>query len=145
MPNYVAGVPEELNKRLIALSYKDGDCWRFKGCLSHNGYATVSYQTKKERVIRLILHFTVGMPLRSTLVARHKLICPHKDCWNPEHILHGTQKQNMEDYSKSVTHCPRGHEYTPHNTRRPKVIMGHGGRSCMECKKLQARERRARA
>lgn len=35
------------------------------------------------------------------------------------------------------THCPRNHEYTPENTKR----MKHGGRACMECHRIDGRER----
>jgi hypothetical protein len=44
---------------------------------------------------------------------------------------------------RAITHCPRGHEYTPDNTR-----VSRGKRNCRACEKIHHRnltERRRKA
>lgn len=58
----------------------------------------------------------------------------------------GTRSDNMRDRLRNGnnpfanrTHCPKGHEYTPENTR-----LYRGSRSCKECQRARVRERDAR-
>lgn len=50
----------------------------------------------------------------------------------PEHRGRGWQ-------ARLVTHCPRGHEYTPENTR---LNPATGGRTCRACAREKRREQR---
>lgn len=143
MPNYVGGtiLDKWLKFRVIV-----NDCWRWNGNKSHNGYANVAFNGRKERLIRVVMHILTGFDLRSKLVIRHIDICRFKDCWNPEHIIVGTHKDNSQDWASKITHCPNGHEYNIHNTQyRKKTDTGHGGRRCRICEKIKARIRRKNA
>lgn len=58
----------------------------------------------------------------------------------------GTRADNMQDRLRNGgnpfvkrTHCPKGHGYTPENTR-----IYRGSRSCKECQRIRVRERDAR-
>lgn len=63
--------------------------------------------------------------------------CPHRRCCNPSHLKPVTKAENLAagrmyrppTRGHRVTHCPRGHEYTPENTR----VAKHGGRNCRTC------------
>lgn len=65
--------------------------------------------------------------------------CPHRRCCNPAHLKPVTLAENLAPgrmyrpptRNSGVTHCPRGHEYTPENTR----VASHGGRNCRTCER----------
>ena len=73
-------------------------------------------------------------------------ICRNRLCVNPAHLRAVTTRQNVLENSVGVsavhakkTHCIRGHEFTPDNTRP------HRGRSCRACDRqwrLMARARK---
>jgi hypothetical protein len=73
---------------------------------------------------------------------RHLDDNPTHNFW-PENLAYGTHAENMEDivrlgnhYKASMTHCSKGHEYTPENTR----IASKGERLCRECNRTYQRE-----
>ena len=50
------------------------------------------------------------------------------------------KKKTLEDFRDKYTHCPKGHEYTPENTRLKK---GTNSRMCRTCDKDYRRKRRS--
>lgn len=71
--------------------------------------------------------------------------CDNPICVNPDHLFEGTGKDNMRDCSEKgrvrgmeKTHCPKGHPYTPENTRRDKETIN--GRKCIIC--IREKDRR---
>ena len=113
-----------------------GDCWRYSGYHSLDGYGQTSYRGKKEYVHRLSMHIYKNFNLESDLQINHKPECKYRDCWNPEHLYVGTQVENMSDMSESITHCPQGHEYIGDN-----IVMDNGYRKCRICLNSRARTR----
>lgn len=79
--------------------------------------------------------------------------CPHRRCVNWEHLkLVPKHKENNGTDRSAVglvnaarqqakTHCPKGHEYTPDNTRYQKKPTGTLGRKCLECHRVRSMER----
>lgn len=73
--------------------------------------------------------------------------CTHRACVNPKHLRAVPQGENLAasplmrrgwGWRRRITHCPRGHEYTPENTR-----IDDGSRICRACAREKARESRA--
>lgn len=93
------------------------------------------------RVARLLLGLSNGDPR----MALHR--CDNPRCVNPEHLRAGTNGDNMRDAvqrkrhsNTKKSHCPRGHPYTPENTR-VRLRDDTTRRECRECN--FARHRRA--
>lgn len=66
-------------------------------------------------------------------------LCRNRGCCNPEHLEAVTRRENLMRgktlvaANAAVTHCPKGHEYTPDNT-----IKRSGQRSCRQCSRVRA-------
>jgi len=97
---------------------------------------------------RWILGHLRGCPLAPGEFALHS--CDNPPCVNPEHLYVGDHAQNMRDMARrcrglnvlaranaAKTHCPRGHEYTPENTRH----NGRGSRDCRACRRSARTQR----
>ena len=114
-------------------------CWLWTAGVSSNGYGAFdgvgahrfSYQLFKGRI-------------PTGKIVRHK--CDVKICVNPDHLLIGTQADNINDYVRRLghhyskrTHCKHGHLYTDGS-----FYTAKGARFCLICKRKWAAETRAR-
>lgn len=69
--------------------------------------------------------------------------CLHRVCCNPSHHRRRTSAENVNRSHNSnarKTHCPRGHEYTPENTRVQRKTNTET-RKCIECERARDRAR----
>lgn len=83
----------------------DTPCWEFKGYTDSNGYCQISIGGKETLVHRLAYQTWVG-PLGKGegyhgTVVRHK--CDNPPCMNPQHLVAGTQTDNMRDMKTNGT------------------------------------------
>jgi len=70
-------------------------CWLWTGSLS-NGYGVIKRQGERRNTLATHLSLEmVGRPLPAGLFACHR--CNNKGCVNPDHVYHGTTKQNSAD------------------------------------------------
>ncbi|WP_405506891.1 NUMOD4 motif-containing HNH endonuclease [Streptomyces cyaneofuscatus] len=111
---------------------------------SHQGgYVAVVMLKKRRAVHRLVLEVFVGL-------RPHGMVCRHLDGNKTNNRLDnlkwGTYAENLADMkahgthaNAAKTHCTRGHEYTPENTR----FDNRGHRHCKMCNRLRKRSRPA--
>lgn len=122
-------------------------CLEWQGGLTQTGYARIPYKCKTRLGARLVMELIHG-PLPRTLQVCHS--CDNRKCINPDHLWIGTRKQNQQDAVKKgryrgqeLTHCKRGHEFSPENTGR----SWRGQRVCRKCRcihnKIYQKKRRA--
>lgn len=90
----------EGEKKLIARRLVDEDtgCWLWTGARQANGYGVVGLAGRTFRVHRLAALLWLGLVDGTDAVVRHT--CNNKNCFNPEHLLLGTQKENILDAAK---------------------------------------------
>lgn len=123
---------------------KDG-CWLYNGTRTRE-YGIYIKKPIREYVHRISAHVFLNLDLSDKEnQANHKQECPNRNCWCPDHLYVGTQKQNIDDLFKvgaklenhisvarrAQTHCQRGHEFTPENTAWP-----GGRRRCRICMRV---------
>ena len=91
--------------------YEDA-CWVWTGKIAKNGYGHASKDWKTHLAHRLVYEALVG-PIPEGLQLDH--LCRNKACVNPAHLEPVTQQVNMDRYSATVTHCPKGHAKEGYN------------------------------
>lgn len=96
-PLKVAEQKGYLLRRLNAHTVHEGDCWRWVGLRNKGGYGSIKVGGRNKQVLvhRLSASIHFGFDLSSPLCILHKSICRFRSCWNPEHIMDGTQQQNI--------------------------------------------------
>jgi len=112
------------------------NCWNWVGGVSPTGYSRMTYLGKQYNGSRVIAALYLGLDIADT--KSHALhACDNRRCINPKHIFVGTHLDNVRDmcvkgrhYFRNQTHCKRGHEFTPENTR-----LANGSRHCVACQK----------
>jgi HNH endonuclease len=73
-------------------------CWVWEGSRNADGYGHFRMNGRVEKAHRASYIFYVGA-IPNILLIRHK--CNNRSCVNPEHLIPGTDLQNMEDRESS--------------------------------------------
>lgn len=112
------------------------ECWIWTGTIGGDGYGRI-HDTRAHRLSFAV--FNKRPPKNSVCHS-----CDNPLCVNPHHLWEGTAKENADDMSnkgrarrQNVTHCPKGHEYTPENTIHKKA--GLNRRDCRSCDNARAK------
>jgi hypothetical protein len=113
----------------------------------NKGYSTVGIRGKDVLGHRVAFEELRG-PIPEGLDTDH--LCRVRACWNPWHIdpvprtvniVRGDGPRVTRERLAALTHCTKGHEYTPENTYR---APGTGQRGCKTCRVQNTRDWRAR-
>lgn len=131
-----------LEQRIFDRIAIDDGCWAWIGSINReNGYGQFTHRETgvptSMRAHRAVYELLVG-PIPEGLTIDH--LCCNKACVRPSHLEPVTHVENMRRASVNgllhgkhprakQTHCLRGHEFTPENTRRNK----NGTRICVTC------------
>ena len=121
---------------------KDDGCWEWTASVNRRCYGWFHFGGKVERKAlkahRVSWELHNG-PIPEGLWVLHK--CDNPRCVRPDHLFLGDRTDNMRDCAAKgrvtnigkalLTHCKRGHAFTPENTKRN--MAGH--RICVECDK----------
>lgn len=115
---------------------------------TYNGYPRVSLNrggARKVRTIHRLMAAAFIGPRPDGMEVRHINGIPTDNV--VENLSYGTSSENTRDCIKhgrhnnaSRTHCRRGHEFSPENTR----VDGDGRRVCRACESARGRRKRSR-
>lgn len=88
---------ETLKARLLTNRLIDSitGCWLWLGAKDRHGYGVIKVAGQQMRVPRLASHLWNRVPLGHPTVVRHT--CDTPSCFNPAHLLRGSQRDNMRD------------------------------------------------
>lgn len=146
MANYRKTTLEERFWRYVSPEPNSG-CWIWDGAVSSNGYGTITVGQKGPGTQLTATHVSLaihGRPLPKGMFACHS--CDFPPCVNPDHLFHGTPKQNTQDsISKGRSRvwneiCRHGHLKAGDNL----YIAPSGLRMCKECRRASVRKNNAR-
>jgi hypothetical protein len=138
-------VTNDLMTRLVDnVTLSESGCWDWTGATNSRGYGRITFMGRTTYAHRQVWETVVGA-IPDGLELDH--LCRNTMCVNPDHLEPVTHAENIRrsptGAEKSAryaawTHCRRGHERTPENTR----IGPDGVRRCRPCHALGERRRR---
>jgi hypothetical protein len=126
--------------KLFSRMVMNGECWDWTGSLDGKKYGMIRVCGVIKKTHRLSYEIFKG-PIPAGLLVMHS--CDNPKCFNPDHLLVGTNQDNVDDKMRkrrhrafSQTHCKHGHEFTPDNFY---VRKSDNSRQCRECYRIRCR------
>lgn len=113
-------------------------CWLWMAGLNGDGYGYIwtgpNRKADTRAAHRVSWELKFG-PIPKGMDLHHR--CEHPRCVNPDHLELLTRKAHLRlgrsfaAKNAAMTHCKRGHEFTPSNTR----VNKSGSRCCRTCER----------
>jgi len=124
--------------RKISTPREAGGCWIWTASATTDGYGTFRLNGRSQRAHRVSYVEYVGPIPAEKPQLDH--LCRNRRCVRPDHLEPVTNQENADrgepgKHNAIKTHCPKGHEYTPENTR----ITRRGWRNCLACDKARGK------
>jgi hypothetical protein len=128
-------------------------CWLWTASVIPDGYGMINVGGRKGRSMlahRVSYELYKG-PIPAGLDIDH--LCRVRSCVNPNHleavshsvnVLRGVVPGKVRANCAAITHCPRGHEYTPENTYINPNLR-YKKRRCIICANFLRREKKREA
>lgn len=133
-------VEERFWDKVAFIGATDEECWQWKSTRFADGYGSFWLDGKNRRAHVAMYEIFVGEKLPQGWETDH--ICRNRSCLNPSHLRLVPHGVNASRWAREKTHCPKGHEYSPENTR-VRSLMRKGRvvycRSCKTCDLLASR------
>lgn len=106
-PMYIEKCKKRLYKKITKLP---NGCWEYTGSLTTNGYGNFRFNDSNTTAHKFSYIAHKGY-VPEGFIVRHR--CHNKRCVNPEHLVLGSQKQNIKDTNlagtaqrqKGINHC----------------------------------------
>jgi hypothetical protein len=132
------------------------ECWLWLGGKTSGGYGQFTMNGKRRSAHVASWVLSHGEPFPEGKIGCHS--CDNPPCVNPAHVWPGTMRENALDAvakgrlhpptqaeyptarGPRISHCWRGHEFTPENTLTPP----RGARRCRACAAIHLRDFRQR-
>lgn len=110
-------------------------CWEWQRARMPRGYGKGKFDGRYRYAHQVAWEVWNEQSVPDGLGVRHT--CDNPPCIRPDHLLIGTQQDNMDDYMERgrPTHCPAGHEYVEGN-----IYWEGKYRRCLTC--ISARKHR---
>jgi hypothetical protein len=119
----------------------DGDCWRWTGAHTPQGYGQLNVEGKLVAVHRLAYEAWVTQ-IPDGLEIDH--LCRVRDCINPAHLEPVTHAENLRRATEARTACKNGHPFAGENVRITTRGDGRTYRACLACRRASQRAYKAR-
>lgn len=126
----------------VAVPEQPSCCWEWEA-VKTNGYGQFWLSGNQFQAHRVSYSWLIGS-IPAEMCVDH--LCRNRSCVNPDHLRLVSNAVNVlagfghGAINRNKTHCPRGHEYTPENTR----VSAEGHRFCRTCSRLHDRRYRNR-
>lgn len=119
-------------------------CWLWTGASTRGGKYGVIGRPGGRSAGNLLTHVAAYLlevgPIPVGWQIDH--LCRVTLCCNPAHLEAVTQAENLRRQQAAITHCFRGHEFTPENTYHPPATPSR--RQCRKCNRIRNRAAYAR-
>ncbi len=105
---------DPLDRLMERIKKDENGCWNYTGVIGWGGYGQIKINGTMKSAHRVMWILWNKKPVPHGMVVRHTCV-GNRSCINPDHLILGTQKQNMQDCIKQGRFHGRSSIVTPEN------------------------------